>query len=352
MIDEPAGRTPDERSEARLEALSREAAARGQVAGTGVSPSGAPLPAAPGSSGYYGLPLLKKPVWTWEVPTYFFVGGTAGAAALIAEVASFSADADALSRDARWIAGVGAALSPPLLISDLGRPERFLNMLRVFKLQSPMSVGAWTVVAFSNATAAALFAQRAQERFGRRLPIRIVGHAAGTAAAATGVGMATYTGVLLGVTAIPVWARNVRLLPALFGFSALGSAVSVLELRGHRHPALHTMGVLAAAVETAIDARLALTAARANEPLEHGRSGWLTRSGAWLSGPVPLALRLLGRRSSALSRAAAVSAIAGSLLTRFGWLAAGRASAGDPRQPLALPGQVACGSSDLPSAAR
>ena len=102
-------------------------------------------------SAYHGFPLLKKPVWTWEIPAYFFVGGTAGAAALIGAVAHRTGGSDALVRDARWIAAAGAALSPPLLIADLGRPERFLNMLRVFKVQSPMSVGAWTLVAFSSA---------------------------------------------------------------------------------------------------------------------------------------------------------------------------------------------------------
>ena len=287
-------------------------------------------------TGYYGLPLLKGPVWTWEVPAYFFVGGTAGAAALIAEVASHTSDGASLARDARWIAGVGAALSPPLLIADLGRPERFLNMLRVFKIQSPMSVGAWTLVAFSNAAAAALFAQLAEGRVGNRLSIRIVRQAAGASAAALGLGMATYTGVLLGVTAMPVWARNARLLPFMFGFSGLGSAVSILELRGNRHRALNTLGLIAATVETATEARIAFTPHRANEPLERGESGWLVRSGAVLSGPVALALRLLARRSPALSRAAALSTIAGSLLTRYGWIAAGRASAADPREPLSL----------------
>ena len=124
--------------------------------------------------GYYGQELLKAPVWTWEVPAYFFVGGAAGAAALIAAVARRTGASDALVRDARWIAAAGGALSPPLLISDLGRPERFLNMLRVFKLRSPMSVGAWTLVAFSNASAASAFAGLASRTTGRRLPGRLV----------------------------------------------------------------------------------------------------------------------------------------------------------------------------------
>ena len=88
-------------------------------------------------SSYYTLPTLKPPVWTWEVPTYFFVGGVAGAAAVVGAVARMTGGSPALVRDARWIAAVGGAASPGLLISDLGRPERFLNMLRVFKVQSP-----------------------------------------------------------------------------------------------------------------------------------------------------------------------------------------------------------------------
>ena len=123
--------------EARLDAIRREAAAHGR--GGSVNPvASAPLPFATPS--YYGRPLLKGPVWTWEVPIYLFVGGAAGAAAVIAAAATFAGDV-AMARDARWIAFAGAALSPVLLISDLGRPSRFLNMLRVCKRQSAMSIG-------------------------------------------------------------------------------------------------------------------------------------------------------------------------------------------------------------------
>src|SRR3954452_1945523 len=105
--------------------------------------------------GYYGLPLLKRPTWTWEVPVYFWVGGAAGASALIGAVAGRMGAGQRLARDARWMAAAGSALSPPLLISDLGRPERFLNMMRVFKPDSPMSVGSWTLLTFGTASGAA-----------------------------------------------------------------------------------------------------------------------------------------------------------------------------------------------------
>src|SRR5436853_756137 len=157
-------------------------------------------------TGYYGLPLLKEPTWTWEVPVYFFVGGAAGAAAVIGAAAKRSArdgEAETLSRDARWIAAAGGALSGALLTADLGRPERFLNMLRVFKLQSPMSVGAWTLTAFSTAAAAAAFLDSIAHD--GRTAVTLVGDAADALAAATGLVMTTYTGVLIGATAIPVW---------------------------------------------------------------------------------------------------------------------------------------------------
>jgi hypothetical protein len=287
--------------------------------------------AARTTTGYYGLPVLKPPVWTWEVPAYFFVGGAAGAAAVIGAVARLTGAPAKLVRDARWIAAAGGAASPPLLIADLGRPERFLNMLRVFKLQSPMSVGVWTLVAFSSASAAAAFAASVDRATKGRVPVRLVGNAAEALSAATGLVLATYTGVLVGATAIPAWSRNVHLLPVHFGASSIGSAVSLLELLGHRHRALNALGAGAALVESIIGASLEARTDPALAPLKEGDPGTMTRLGGLLSGPVPLALRLLGGRSPAARRLAAVSTIAGSVLTRFGWLAAGRAS-GEGRQ--------------------
>ena len=220
--------------------------------------------------GYYGLPTIKPPVWTWEVPSYFFVGGAAGAAAVIASVARVNGGQPDLVRDARWIAAVGGLASPALLIGDLGRPERFLNMLRVFKLQSPMSVGAWTLVAFSNAAAAAACCDAIRPRANGRIPVRTLGNAAEALASASGLVLSTYTGVLIGATAIPAWSENVRILPLHFGASGLGTAVSVLELMGHRSAALNALGAGAAVVETLIGASLELSA---NEALGTAQRG-------------------------------------------------------------------------------
>src|SRR5215813_15201986 len=151
--------------EFRLSQLREEARLRATVEGQGIRPPGAPFPQASPETGYYGLHLLKEPQWSWEIPVYFFVGGAAGAAAIIAQAARATGAKAKLVQDARTLAALGAILSPALLISDLGRPSRFLNMLRVFKIQSPMSVGVYIVTGFSNAAVAAKIAQAARVQF-------------------------------------------------------------------------------------------------------------------------------------------------------------------------------------------
>ena len=254
------------------------------------------------SDTYYDLPVLKPPVWTWEVPAYFFVGGAAGASAVIAAATRFTGADHRLIKHAKWIAAGGAALSGPLLIADLGRPERFLNMLRVFKPQSPMSVGAWTIAVLGGASTGAVLLR------GR------LGDLAAVVSAATGLVMSTYTGVLLGATAIPIWAQHKRTLPILFGASALASAVALLELQGHEEPALNALGFAAAATEAAL--------ARQTRRLGAAEV---------LSGLVPAALRLLSLKSKRMRRVAAGSALFGSLLTRLAWVEAGKASARQSR---------------------
>jgi formate-dependent nitrite reductase membrane component NrfD len=322
-------------AEARLNQLREEAREKGRVDAPGIRPPGSPFPAATPETGYYGLPLLQEPVWKWEVPAYFFVGGAAGAAAVIAAASRARGGDPTLARDARWIAAAGGPLSAALLTLDLGRPERFLNMLRVFKLQSPMSVGAWTLATFSTAAAATAFA-RLMERDNSRGPVAVVGNAAEILSAATGLVMSSYTGVLIGATAIPAWSKNVRLLPGHFAASALGSAVGLLELAGHRHAGLRSLGIAASLAETFIGTALEIDRDPALDPLKHGRSGWMARAGGVLSGPVPLVLRIGAWRSDRAQRAAALAALIGSLLTRVGWISAGTASARDSATPLEL----------------
>jgi hypothetical protein len=335
-------------SEGRLDSLRREAAEHGSVQGGGVRPAGAPFPQATGDTGYYGVPLLQEPVWTWEIPVYFWLGGAAGAAAPIALFAGwFGRKNSRLARDASLIAAAGGIVSPVLLILDLGRPGRFLNMLRVIKPQSPMSVGVWLLAGFSKAAVTAALPHVLGAN-GRRLPVRLLGGAGRTGAALTGPLVSTYTAVLIGATAIPVWARNVRLLPIHFGASSLGSAVGWLELLGHRNRALTRLAILAAAVEIGVETYLESRNDRALDPIKKGWTGWGNRVAALMMGAAPLGFRLLAGRDGSPGRPAsgwmpdwrqlaALSTVAGAYLSRLAWVKAGSVSARDPRVPLDLP---------------
>lgn len=336
----------DAAKERRLEQIRQDAETAGVVKAPGVRPTGAPFPIAghlPGAtpeSGYYGLPLLKRPTWIWSIPVYFFIGGAAGGGAVIATMARWKGERD-LGRDARLLAVLGAVASPPLLIIDLGRPMRFLHMMRVFKWRSPMSVGVWTLILFSASNTSALAAEYLSEH--RAEYSRVVGllaamerEPAAAASALAGLLMCTYTGVLLGVTAIPVWAENVWLLPFHFGTSGVASAVALLELRGHHSLAMRRLGLATATAETLVGAVIEGRRQTGLDPLKHGKSGWVTRLGGVLSGPIPMALRLFGRRSRAAHRAAGLCTVVGSLITRFAWIEAGNVSAEDPSVPVGL----------------
>ena len=139
-----------------------------------------------------------------------------------------------------------------------------------------------------------------------------------------------------------MWNRNVTTLPIHFGMSGLNSAVAILELLGHNSAALNVLGIAASAVETYEGVHLEQRPEAALKPLKHGLSGWITRLGGVLSGPAPLSLRLAAQISGSqkMRRAACWSAIAGSLLTRYGWMQAGKASARDWRLPLEIPESV------------
>ena len=89
-------------------------------------------------------PVINAPVWTWEIPLYFWFGGIAAGSSFVALACDLAGD-DASARVARKVALAALMPSPPLLIMDLGRPERFYNMLRIFKPRSPMSMGAWAL---------------------------------------------------------------------------------------------------------------------------------------------------------------------------------------------------------------
>jgi len=317
-------------SEERLIAIKEEAARNGRVQGRGVVPGANPFPKLPSSTSYHGNPVLKAPTWTWQVPLYFFAGGVAGTAALIALVAHVTGNAGML-RAALWIAFAGALVSPPLLIADLGRPARFLNMMRVFKLRSAMSVGAWTLAGFSAAIGLAVVCHEVLlAGYGIGLLV-VVEWVAEFFAAITGLILASYTSVLLGMTAIPVWSENRRLIPAVFLAGGLGSAAAVLELLGFLVPATQFIGIVASVVEMAVAITVELRGRYVDRPLHEGTVGWLMRAADVLVGPVSLLLRIFWGHSDAARQIAALCFITGALITRYAWMAAGRVSSLDPQ---------------------
>jgi Polysulphide reductase, NrfD len=274
-------------------------------------------------------PFIHAPVWTWEVPLYFWVGGMASGAAFVALACDLAGDAESAAV-ARKVA-LGAVLpAPPLLILDLGRPGRFLNMLRIFKPRSPMSLGAWCLVAFSTTGAGAVGA----DLVGRP------GIARGLGAATAGLGtyLGSYTGVLLASTAVPLWARSRLFLGPIFiaTATATGAAATRLTLvaSGLRsdHPTRHALG----AIETgAMLCELALSTVnerrlgQAGGPLREGHSGHLFKAAKWMV-RIGLALRPLhGRFGARAHHVASGCYLAGGLLFRMAWVAAGRASAAD-----------------------
>ncbi len=312
-------------TEQRLQELREQAWDKGIVAGRGVDVTGGPIPRR---SGYYGQPIVKPPVWTWEIPIYFFIGGFAGMAAVIAFAGLVFHEID-LARTAMWLATIGAVLSPILLTIDLGRPRLFLNMLRVFKYKSPMSVGAWIVFAFGACVIPGVIAFELHAHiFGGGIDqfLKIFAHLLVIGSAFWGVLLATYTGVLLGVTAIPAWFLHRVLLPIHFGSAGLGSAAALLELLGHRIAPINAVGFLVAANETALWIWLEIDKhGAADRALHEGSAGWLIRGGEFLSGPLALILRLAN-----LVPLAAIVFLLGALISRFGWIEAGKVSGRDP----------------------
>lgn len=271
---------------------------------------------------YYDEPVLKEPVWIWSIPVYFFVGGAAGgASALAAAAQAFDPRGlRRLIRAAHVVSLIGEVMSAGLLIHDLGRPTRFLNMLRVFRPSSPMSVGSWILTASGGAsTAAVLFGERRLGRF------------AGYVAGVLGLPLAGYTAVLIACTAVPVWQGGRRALPPLFLASSAASAGALLSLlpvgkRGKRVARrFEVFGNVAELLMGVWFTQEVGRSPRAARPLQRGLSGTLWGASRALTA-ASLSASAAGRRavSSALS-------LAGAMGLRAAVFMAGKASARDPR---------------------
>jgi hypothetical protein len=274
---------------------------------------------------YYGKQIIKTPRWkTPDVPLYLFLGGMAGASAVLAEGAAASGR-PALERVARAAAATGAAGGTVALVHDLGRPERFLNMLRVFKVTSPLSVGSFVLAPFGGLSTAAFLSHETG-----RLPR--LGRLAGLGTAALGPPLATYTAALLSSTAVPAWHDAHRELPFLFGGSgmcAAGGVAMALTPKAQNAPA-RRMALGGAAVELAAAELLRRRLGMVAEPYEQGRPGTLMRTARTMTAAAAT-VSALGGRSRLASTVAGAAYVTASVLTRFGVFEAGLASARDPK---------------------
>ncbi len=274
---------------------------------------------------YYGRQIIKTPTWkTPDVPLYLFLGGMAGASAVLAEGAAATGNTE-LERVGRVAAAGGAALGTVFLVHDLGRPERFLHMLRVFKVTSPLSVGSYILASFSSLSSAAL-----ASHLTGRLPLP--GRIAGVGAAALGPPLATYTAALLANTAVPAWHDAHRELPYLFGGSGASAAggLALVAISVRSSGPARRMAIAGAAVELTSSELLKRRLGMVAEPYESGRSGRLLKLASRTTALAVLGL-VAGRRSRVVSAACGAALVGASVITRFGVFEAGLASARDPK---------------------
>jgi formate-dependent nitrite reductase membrane component NrfD len=287
---------------------------------------------------YYGRPVVKPAPWGHDIAAYLFLGGVAAGSALLAAGGQLTGR-DALRRNGRLAAISAVGLGTVALVHDLGRPERFLNMLRTIKLTSPMSLGSWILSAFSVGAGVAAAAEF-DRMTGERLPLgplrpmlRSVEGPAGLEAAAFAPALAVYTAVLLADTSTPTWNAARDELPFVFVSSAsLASAglamitTPVAETAPARR--LAVLGVVGDLVATEVMRRRMDPVAA--EPLHEGRAGAMLRLSEALAVAGGIGVVLGGRRRG-VAVASGLALVAASALTRFGVFEAGIASAKDPR---------------------
>lgn len=303
---------------------------------------------------YYGLPVIHGPHWRWSIVLYFVLGGLAGGSAVLSGIARLIGrrEAQPIVRAGRYLSFLTALPAPLLLIEDLGRPERFHHMLRVLKLRSPMSLGVWGLIAFSGTAFLGALRQLVDDRFfGRWLPgqsliRRVPDRALAGAQTVTGFFLAGYTGVLLGATAVPLWARNALLLGPLFLCSALSSAAATLGLLLRGADAERAHRVLDRVERAALLGECVLlehvqrrSGPTVGRPLSEGHEGRAYRA-ARLSASAALGVGSLAAvvprpLARPLRAAATLLALASAPLLRAAILFGGRRSADDPEATFA-----------------
>jgi Polysulphide reductase, NrfD len=274
---------------------------------------------------YYGKPVLNPPVWEApDIPGYLFLGGLAGASSLLAAGADVTGR-PGLSRGVKAGAAAAGGLSMLALVHDLGRRTRFLNMLRVFKVTSPMSVGSWLLAAYVPAAGVA-----AATALTRRLPR--TGAAATAGATVLGPCVASYTAALISNTAVPAWHDGFREMPYVFVGSAASAAGGLGLLTApvaENAPARNT-ALFGTALELGASKLLEKRIGMVAEPYHSGRGGHYMRLGQALAA-LGVAGAVLGRRNRVISALAGAALLGSSAATRWGIFHAGLASARDPK---------------------
>ncbi len=281
------------------------------------------------SRSYYGRPVLKRPTWAaLDIAGYLFLGGLAGASSTLAGVAS-ARGRDRLAAPLRVGAAGAIGMSLVALVHDLGRPARFVNMLRVLKPTSPMSVGSWLLAGY----APLAFTAAGAALTGDRVPaLRRLARFAGAGAGLIGPAVASYTAVLVADTAVPAWHEGYRELPVVFVGSAASAAggLGLLSAPLDEVGPARRVGIVGGLVELVASRVMRRRMGIAAEAYEQGRVGVLVRLSERLilTGAVAA---LVGRRSRPVSALAGGSLLAGSACLRFGVFHAGVRSAEDPR---------------------
>ncbi|MET7901494.1 NrfD/PsrC family molybdoenzyme membrane anchor subunit [Streptomyces sp. NPDC005336] len=275
---------------------------------------------------YYGRPVLNPPTWRpQDIAGYFFLGGLAGAGSVAAAGAELTGR-PVMARALKVSSLVAITGSAAALVHDLGRPERFANMLRVFKPTSPMSVGSWLLAAYGPAAGAAAVLD-----LGGRLPR--TGRAATAAAALLGPAVASYTAVLAADTAVPGWHDGYRELPFVFVGSAAAAAggMALLTSPVAENAPARNVALLGTALETAAVQAMKHRLGVVAETYREGTAGRLMRAAEALSVAGALGGALLGRRGRTAATLSGAALLAASACTRFGVFHAGMRSAEDPK---------------------
>jgi DMSO reductase anchor subunit len=274
---------------------------------------------------YHGQPVLKEPVWTWEIPLYFYTGGLAGTSAGLALGAQIRGN-EILARRAWACALTGLVVSPALLTSDLGVPRRFLNMLRMFKVTSPMSVGSWILSASGATTAVAALNAWTGRLAG---PARL----ARPAAAILGLPLSTYTAALIANTAVPAWQEARRELPFVFGSGAAmsaGAAAAMVTPTAKAAPA-RRLALAGAVLELTSKQLMEQRLGELGEPYRTSEGKRLSGLGMGCICAGGALMARFGGRSRPAAVAAGALLSAGAIGARWSVFKAGFGSAADPK---------------------